>query len=195
MVLSASAGVACAIAPCGPAAAGPAPAPASHSPKPLPHWRQPADPEPLLTAEYLELLVAREKGALRVVSVEKRGFSKPQVLLPRFRGRFEVRLFAPGGQLRDVVRFDFPLTGGAAPAVSPDQDDVLGRKLAMGVSARTRVRAPFDQRIASAVIFDSLSKATVRVDLSKFVGGAAATPWQPPVLPKPAHKTRLKPKR
>lgn len=186
-VLSAAAAVALAIWPGCPAAAAPGP----RGSRPLPYWRQAADPEPLRTAEYLEFLVAREKGALKVVAVERHAFSKPQVLLPRFRGRLEVRLLAPAGQLRDVVRFDFPLTGGAAPANSPDHDDVLGRQLAMGVSARVRVRAPFDAGVASAVLFDSLSKVEVHVDLSRFRGRGATPQWQAPVLRK--HSPKPKP--
>jgi hypothetical protein len=152
--------------------------------KALPRWRQPADPEPLLTADYLELAVAREKGQLKVLSVEKRAFPKPQVLLPRFRGRFEVRLLSASGQLRDVIRFDLPLTGASTPAGSPDQDDALGRKLSLGVSsARTRVRAPFDASIVTATVVDSLTKTAVRVDVARFRPRAPAPSLPAPALP------------
>ena len=124
--------------------------------------------------------MAREKGTLKVLSVQKKSFSKPQVLLPRFRGRFEIRLLSAGGLLRDVIRFDLPLTGASTPAGSPDQDDVLGRKLSLGVSsARVRVRAPFDASIASAALVDSLTRAAVRVDIARFRPRAVMPPLPP----------------
>ncbi len=149
----------------------------------VPRWQSRSDPEPLLTAEYLEITLEHRQGAMKVLAVEKKSFARPQVLLPRFRGRFEVRLLSPSGQLRDVVRFDLPLTGGAGPPRSPDQDDVLGRKLSLGVSAKTRVRVPFDAGIASAELYDSLNKRSLAVDLSRFQPGGLPLRVKLPVRP------------
>jgi hypothetical protein len=145
-------------------------------PAPLPRWRKPVDPPPLITAEYLELSVARAKdGALRVLKLARHAFARPQAIAPRYRGRFEAKLYGPGGLLVDVIRFDFPLTGasdGAKGALDP-----LGASLARGVEARVLVRVPFDRhRTTALVLHDTGTRATTPVSLTAFLRPPAAPP-------------------
>lgn len=138
------------------------------APRPLPRWRKPLDPPPLVTAEYLELSVARAKdGKLRVLKLARASFARPQAIAPRFRGRFEAKLYGPGGLLVDVIRFDFPLTGGSDGAKGAL--DPLGASLARGVEARATVRVPFDRdRTTGLVLLDTASKAVTPVSLAAF---------------------------
>ena len=145
-------------------------------PVPLPRWRKPVDPPPLVTTELLELTVARaQSGALKVLKVTRSAFPKPQAIAPRFRGRFEAKLYGPGGLLVDVIRFDFPLTGasdGAKGALDP-----LGTSLGRGVEARVIVRVPFDlHRTTALVLYDTSTKVTTPVSLAAFRKPAPAAP-------------------
>jgi hypothetical protein len=140
--------------------------PPAPRPTPLPRWRKPVDPAPLVTLEYLELTVGRVKnGALKVLKLTRGELAKPQALLPRYRGRFEAKLYGPGGLLVDVVRFDFPLTG--ASDGGKGNLDPLGARLALGVQARVTVRVPYDaHRTTALVLYDAVSKTITPVNLS-----------------------------
>jgi len=167
-----------------------APPGASGQPTYLPKWKHPTDPPPLVTAEYLEVGVVREKGKLRVTRTERRRFAKPQAITPRFRGRFEAKLFSPTGQLRDVIRFDLPLTAASdegASTASTTEGDPLGRKLSLGASGRVTVKIPFDASIAAVTIYDTIARASVGVELSRV--RKAAPPPPAPALP-PSDKLR-----
>lgn len=153
------------------------PAPAGE--RTVPTWPLTADPRPLVTPHYVELFLTLDKAQVRVLKTVKHTFAKPQAILPRYRGRFEVKIYSATGLLRDVVRFDFPLT-----AAQEDRRDPLGVRLGQGVSARTSVRIPFDDGVASAVIHDRLGHGTVRVDLSRLA------PRRPVPRPRESFRTR-----
>jgi hypothetical protein len=130
----------------------------------VPRWPRRADPPPLKTRDYLDLKLSLAQGHLKVDKLIKGRLPKP-ALLKRFRGRFEVRLFT-AGLLRDVVRFDFPLTAAVGEQPVPASGR-LGLGLSKGVRrARTKVRIPFDSRINRVVIVDTLKKKRFKVDLS-----------------------------
>jgi hypothetical protein len=161
-----------------PAAAKPPP-PRPPMPKVVQRWRRPPDPRPLVTAEYLELALARsQRGELKLLKLARGAFAKPQAILPRFRGRFEAKLYGAGGSLLDVVRFNFPLT--AASDGEHPQIDPLGVGLGRGASARTRVRVPFDATVSALVIRDSVGGGLTKIDLSPVV--RRAPPARPPAL-------------
>jgi hypothetical protein len=124
------------------------------------------------TAHYLDIKVQLRSGKLHVLGVRKGKFSAGPTSIPRFRGRFAVKLYTHG-LLRDVVRFDMPLTGAAenkdVPGKGTALGDRLGLGLAKGVAAKISVRVPFDDRITGAVVFDSVSKKTKKVNLSSVV--------------------------
>jgi hypothetical protein len=138
----------------------------------VPKWPRRADPKPLKTIDYLDLRLSLAKGRVTVDKLTKGRFAKP-TRLRRFRGRFEIHLFT-AGLLRDVVRFNFPLTAAVGEPPVPSSNRLgLGLGLSKGVNrARTKVRIPFDARINRLVIVDTLNKKKFKVDLS-------------PVLPKP----------
>lgn len=144
---------------------------AAHRVGTLPKWPRRPDPKPLVTRHYLEIEVQLRQNALRVEKVTKGSFAKPTAI-PRFRGRFEVQLYAHG-LLRDVVRFDLPLTGGADSGAGGGSGlgDRFGLELSKGVTGKTVVRIPFDKSVNRVLIHDTLTRKTVTVDLS-------------PVLPK-----------
>jgi len=123
----------------------------------------------MVTAHYLDISVELKGGKLRVVKLAKGEFSAGPVTIRRFRGRFEVRLHAHG-LLLDVVRFDLPLTAAAEDQTSPGKStslgDRLGLGLAKGVTGRTVVRVPFDDRFTRAAIHDTVSRKVVKVDLT-----------------------------
>jgi hypothetical protein len=138
-------------------------APARVRAKPVPTWPRKVDPEPLRTSQYLDLHLALIKNRVKVIKLAKGTFASGPKVLKRFRGRFEARLFT-AGLLIDTVRFDFPLTGGAS--TRSGRGDGLGVALSKGVSAKTRVRVPFDGRITRVMIVDTRTKKKVPVDLS-----------------------------
>jgi hypothetical protein len=147
------------------------------APTPLPRWPRRADPAPMVTRGYLDLGVVLEDGKVKVRSVSKGQLREAKALLPRFAGRFEVKLYVHS-LLRDVVRFNFPLTGGMGER--PSTQDPLGRGLSLGVTARTTVRIPFDDSITAVVIDDTATKKRSSVDLSR-----VRPPPRPPALPLP----------
>jgi hypothetical protein len=152
----------------------------SSSPPPgsaLPRWPHRADPTPMVTRAYLDLAVVLEGGKLKVAKVQKGLFSDARAILPRYAGRFEVKLYVHS-LLRDVVRFNFPLTGGLGERRAGQ--DALSRGLSLGVSAaRTTARIPYDDSITGVVIDDTVTRARVTVDLS------GVRPRRPPALPLP----------
>jgi hypothetical protein len=138
----------------------------------LPRWPRKADPQPMRTTQYLDIKVRLRGGKLGVLGVRKGKFPAGPTLIRRFRGRFVVKLYTHG-LLRDVVRFDMPLTGAAENRAGTRGGTALGDRLglglAKGVSATTSVRVPFDERITGAVIHDSVSGKNTRIDLSSVV--------------------------
>ena len=147
------------------------------APTPLPRWPQRADPTPMVTRAYLDIAVVLEHGKLKVQSVTKGQLAAAKAILPRYAGRFEVKLYVHS-LLRDIVRFNLPLTGGMGGRSSAQ--DPLGRGLSLGVTARTTVRVPFDDTITSVVIDDTATKLRVAVDLSR-----VRPPPRRPALPLP----------
>jgi hypothetical protein len=158
------------------ALAAPASQPAGgHS---LPTWPARPDPPPLTTSGYLDLDLKLAKGKLSVLGIRKGRFPGGARRLPRFRGTYVVLLHSHGALL-DVVRFTFPLTGGAgkrtrAPVLQLDQS------LARGVSARTRVRVPFDSRVTRILVRDLVTNGQVEVDLRAV--RPTSVPFSPPNL-------------
>jgi hypothetical protein len=131
--------------------------------RPLPRWpqKQP-DPTPMVTRGYLDVTVRLEKSKLKVVKIVKGSFVAPKAIAPRFGGRFEIKLYG-GTQLRDVIRFNLPLTAG-----SSDSADLLGRGLGLGVSAHAVIRVPFDESVTGGVVFDTANKTQVKLELAPF---------------------------
>ena len=131
------------------------------------------------TSQYIDIVVQVDRGTLRVVAVRKGRFSAGPTVIPRFRGRYELKIYAHG-LMRDVVRFNMPLsdtagtaaTAGAAARRSGQGASLasrMGLGLERGVKARLTVRAPFDRSVTRAEIFDSKSGTTTKVDLSGVV--------------------------
>jgi hypothetical protein len=132
--------------------------------KALPRWpqKQP-DPAPMVTRSYLDVTLGLEKGKLKVSKIVKGAFGAPKAIAPRFGGRFEIKLYG-GTQLRDVVRFNLPLT-----ASSTDSTDLLGRGLGMGVTARATIRVPFDESVTGGVVHDTATRAQLKLELTPFL--------------------------
>jgi len=157
----------------------------------LPTWPRRADPKPLETRHYLDLAVSLEGGAVKVDRLTKGTFPKGARTLPRFRGRFEVRLYSHG-LLRDVVRFNFPLTSASGDHPSP-LTDKLSIGLSEGVTrAKTTVRIPFDERINRVLVVDTQAPAPS----SKKQGKGARKPVErsvevdlAPIRPRPLGQT------
>lgn len=169
----------------------PLPAAAAPEPKVIPRWRSGPDPAPLTTSEQLELFVSHGRDGVKVLRIEKRQLPRPTLISPRFRGRFEVRLFSATGLLRDVIRFDFPLTAASGdPSVAGD--DRLGRELGRGVTARTSVKIPFDASISSVVIHDTAVASQLRIDLTRFQPPRSLPP-SVTTLPRPSSQPSATP--
>lgn len=124
----------------------------------------PRDPEPLVTAAYLDIALAIRRGALRVLQVRRGELPEPRAV-PRFRGRFEVRLYAHK-RLLDLCRFSFPLTRAAGERTAPNI--ALDRALARGVSAQTSVRVPFSPQVTRVVVIDTRTGRQVPVDVKRW---------------------------
>lgn len=120
-------------------------------------------PPALITAQYLDVSVELNRSKLSVKQVLKKTFAKGRTAIPRFTGRYQVRVFSRG-LLLDVVRFNFPLTGAAGDPSPLNRS--LGRGLARGVKARSVVRVPYDGRITRLVVKDGRSGKGVIVELS-----------------------------
>lgn len=116
-------------------------------------------PRPLITAEYLDLELVLERGGLRPVGLRAGRLARP-ALLPRYRGPFELRVYA-GRQLLDVLGFGFPLTL-IAPAGASDDEARLDRALAAGVRARMVVRLPHVPSVTAIELYDSRERRSQR---------------------------------
>lgn len=138
---------------------------AQNGSKNLPRWPQSPDPAPLMTADYLDLSLELHQGRVRVLSLRQGSFTKGPTRLKRYSGRFAVRLYSHG-LLLDVVRFNFPLTGGAGERGSR-ANQALGKSLARGVKARITVRVPFDKCINRVHVKDLQSKQILEVKLGR----------------------------
>jgi hypothetical protein len=129
----------------------------------LPTWPLRGDPKPLVTANFLDLNVALDKGRIKLLQLTKGAFPKPKAISPRFRGRFEVQLFA-ASLLRDVIRFNFPLTSSSGD--KGKNLDHLDRNINKGVSAKTLVKIPYDESITRIVIYDMVGGEKLAIPLS-----------------------------
>lgn len=114
--------------------------------------------KPMITREILVLKLARaDKGLL--VLAKTRATLKKKKQLPRFRGPFEVRIYA-NALLRDVVTFSFPLT---LPAGERTRNNVgLDKALLPKVQAKTTVRIPWAPELTHLVLVDKLRRTFVR---------------------------------
>ncbi len=131
----------------------------------------PKAPRPMVTRGYLDLRLQLKRGTLSVLKVTRGVLARARPL-PRFAGRYQVSLYAYG-KLRDRLQFNFPLTAGAGEP--GPRNARLDRGLALGVTARTTVRVPFDARINRVLIGKRRSKKKpLEVDLKKLL---------PPPLP------------
>jgi len=144
--------------------------------KNLPRWPQSPDPAPLMTADYLDISLELHQGRVRVLSLRQGSFNKGPTRIKRYSGRFAVQLYSHG-LLLDVVRFNFPLTGGAGQR-GLGANQALGNSLARGVKARITVRVPSDKRINRVRVKDLQSKQIVEVKLGRLA----------PPTPSPATK-------
>ncbi|MCC6746521.1 MAG: hypothetical protein IT371_02620 [Deltaproteobacteria bacterium] len=160
-----------------PRVAPPIPRPPPRTGRALPSARplpaQPGDPAPLVSEEYADAVVALAKGKLRVVRLRKGRLAKPEHL-PRFVGRYQVRLYAEK-TLRDLVRFNFPLTAPAGEPTLPNLD--LNRSMARGVNAEATVRIPIVPGLTHLEILDSRTAARVSFSLK------GIAPALPPLAP------------
>jgi len=173
-----------------PAAAAPS------SAQTVPRWPRHSDPPPLVTRGFLKLTLRLEHGAPSLRKAVRGTFKKPRAILPRYAGRFAIELYA-GKALLDVVRFDFPL----AAAVG-ESGRAAKLPLYAGVSAETTVAVPFTDRITSARLRDTKTRAkspgkrlpaTEPLRLSTFHGPSA--PAGPPSSAAQRKRHRRKPPR
>ena len=150
------------------------------APTPVPTWPNRPDPPPLTTVEYIDLRLRLANGRLAVQQVRKGAFHRfKATTLPRFGGKFAVNLYR-GKRLLDLVRFNFPLTGGLTHAPLGMRGGMGTRfdvRLARGVSATVTVRVPWDRRI-DRVTVSGHGVTTVDIDLSTVL------PVGPPEPPK-----------
>jgi hypothetical protein len=128
----------------------------------LPTWPNPDDPPALVTKEFISVFLSYHHEQLKVGQLTRGQLKKPQVLLPRFDGRFEIRLLS-GKLLLDIIRFEFPLMG----AAKEQEGAALG--LDRGISASTSVKIPFNETITGATIVDRQTHKAYSLDLSPFV--------------------------
>ena len=124
---------------------------------------------PLVTRTYLDLFLRLKQGRVQTIKVVKGHFPKGPKLIPRFTGRFRVLLYTHG-LLRDRLAFNFPLTAGAGEPTALNRN--LDRSLARGVSARMRVRVPWDSRITRLEVLDRATKRVVQVSLKRLLPAA-----------------------
>ncbi|MBK6848960.1 MAG: hypothetical protein IPG96_15980 [Proteobacteria bacterium] len=123
---------------------------------------------PLVTEGYLDLELVVEGGLLRPVSLREGRLPRP-ALLPRYRGPFELRIFA-GRELLDVIGFSCALTlsgGGAQGGDATDAEHRLDRALASAVRARTTVRLPFVASVTAIEFYDSRNRSTQRWPITR----------------------------
>jgi len=128
---------------------------------------------PLVTEGYLDLELVVEGGLLRPVSLREGRLPRP-ALLPRYRGPFELRIFADR-ELLDVIGFSCALTlsGGDASgsdATGSDATDAerrLDRALAGAVRTRTTVRLPFVASVTAIELYDSRTRSTQRWPITR----------------------------
>lgn len=118
--------------------------------------KRPAPKLKLVSARLLELEIARDNKGLRVLGHRRIELRKAKAL-PRFRGRFELRLYSHK-RLREVVSFSFPLTLAAGePSVHNRR---LSRQMREGVRARTKVRIPWTADLTHLLLVDPSGAAT-----------------------------------
>jgi hypothetical protein len=130
--------------------------------------------ESTLVNEMARLTVKYDRGAIRILRVERIPLASPE-RMRRWRGRFEARAVAAGKTL-DFVRFDFPLMAEAeAPEDATIEAKQLGQKLREHVTATTLVRTPLPAGATSVAIYDTVTKKSATADLPQAAAGDGST--------------------
>jgi hypothetical protein len=120
--------------------------------------------ESTLVNEMARLTVKYDRGAIRILRVERISLTSPE-RMRRWRGRFEARAIAAGKTI-DFVRFDFPLMAEAeAPEDATIEAKQLGQKLREHVTATALVRTPLPAGATSVAIYDTVTKKSATADL------------------------------
>jgi hypothetical protein len=114
---------------------------------------------------YVDVTVRYERGALSVVKVSRGTFARP-TSLRRFRGRFEARALK-GATVREWMPFDFPLLADDPIDDATVEAQELGQRLRSGLTATTTVRLPLPADADGALIYDTRSKQSVAVTLTR----------------------------
>jgi hypothetical protein len=112
-----------------------------------------ADPPPLVTKEQIDFVFKFDKGAISVLSFERKMLAL-KTPTDRRVGRFAFELFI-GSTLLERVRFDFPLLG----AGTPQEEDALEG----GLTTQTNVRIPWSERANRARILDRKTRNSVEI--------------------------------
>jgi|GEM_PF-6898306 hypothetical protein len=127
--------------------------PAATSAKPQTH--KPAVIRPLVTRFTLDVDLELNKGKVTLSTYRKVDLGK-KTLLPRFKGNYTLQLFSLG-ELRDQIRFDFPLGAMSARAKASAPTNLR---------ARTTVRVPQLDSITRMVVVGRDSKKVLEIPLT-----------------------------
>jgi hypothetical protein len=127
------------------------------------------------TRDYADVAVQVTAEKLTVLNVQRGRFNQPTTL-PRYRGRFAVRVL-DGRKLLEEIRFDFPLLADAETDDAGDDARRFADLLRKGVSVKITVRVPLPAGAASLLVVDSKSNHDAGYSLIK---GTAPSPSAAP---------------